>query len=226
MSIPLLDTSRELITPRDANGAKFVMGLHFNKVVDKVNELVVAYGTGVTPATKVGVRDNAYRSPRFTGSPIRFEDLKLIISKINSMISTDSLSVTPLSEFLIIDNSYRSADDSVIVRKLHHETLIDTVNEILGKRSAPIVVNPVPDQNYTVGFTTDTIDISNVFADPDGTTPTWSVHSNSDPGVVTVAKSGDNLIVTEVGTGTTTVVLRATDGVFFVDDTFTITVSI
>ena len=90
---------------------------------------------------------------------------------------------------------------------------------------APYVANPVPDQNYAVGFTTANIDITNVFADPDGTTPTWVVHSNSNPGVVTVAKAVNLLVVTEVGVGTTTIVLRATDGVYTVDDTFTITVA-
>lgn len=202
------------------------MGLHFNKVVDKVNELSAAYGAGAATMVKIGNKNYDYRNPGLTGSPIRFEDLRIVINKINSMISTHSLSVTPLSEQLIVDNDYKTPADSVLARMLNFKTLVETLNDVISKTSGPYVANPVPDQNYTVGFTTDSIDISNVFADPDGTTPTWSVLSNTDPGVVTVAKSGDNLVVTEVGTGTTTVTLRATDGVFFVDDAFDITVSV
>jgi archaellum component FlaF (FlaF/FlaG flagellin family) len=100
-----------------------------------------------------------------------------------------------------------------------------TVNDING---APVVVAPLPDLELNEYFVSDTIDLTGVFSDPDaGDVLTLSVTS-SDETVVTVLIEGDSLIITEVGLGSSTVTVTATDNgtpVLSVSDAFTVTVN-
>jgi archaellum component FlaF (FlaF/FlaG flagellin family) len=105
------------------------------------------------------------------------------------------------------------------------DTFTVTVNDING---APVVAAPLPDLELNEYFVSDTIDLTGVFSDPDaGDVLTLSVTS-SDQTVVTVLIDGDSLIITEVGLGSSTVTVTATDNgtpVLSVSDTFTVTVN-
>lgn len=90
---------------------------------------------------------------------------------------------------------------------------------------APVVANEIADQVFDTGFSADIIDLSNTFTDTDGDMLTLSV-SVADEMVVTGVISDTNLILTEVGEGTTIVTVTADDGRGgTVADTFEVAVS-
>ena len=97
-----------------------------------------------------------------------------------------------------------------------------TVNNV---NDAPTVANPIADQETEEGFATMQIGTSDVFADLDGDDLTLSVTS-SDETVVTLAFANDQLTITEVGLGVSTITVTAEDGNGgSVSDEFTFTVT-
>lgn len=89
----------------------------------------------------------------------------------------------------------------------------------------PSVANPIANQDFTEGFGTAQIDLSNVFTDPDGDHLTYSATS-ADENVVTVGLAMASLTITEVGLGTGKITVIATDGNGgSVVETFDVTVS-
>jgi len=87
----------------------------------------------------------------------------------------------------------------------------------------PVISHPVADQTLLEGFGSKNISLSGVFYDPDGTALSYSA-SSSNTGVVTVAISGGNLVITEKGNGSSTVSLCVSDGVNSVCDEILVTV--
>lgn len=99
-----------------------------------------------------------------------------------------------------------------------------TVNDI---NFAPVVANAFPDGfSAEEGFGTTQVNYTDVFSDPDGDNLTISVTS-SDQGVVTASVIANNQIqITEVGIGESTITVTANDGNGgSVSDTFTFTVT-
>jgi hypothetical protein len=94
---------------------------------------------------------------------------------------------------------------------------------IVNVNDPPEVVVPVADQMLQEGFGTKSINISGVFLDPDDDVLQYSL-SVDDPSVVAVALSGSNLVLSETGTGVTSVSLCVNDGEFEVCDVFDVTV--
>lgn len=92
--------------------------------------------------------------------------------------------------------------------------------------SAPTVANAIPEQTQTEGYGSFTVDLTNVFADADGDTLTYSATS-SNTGIATVGVTGTTLTVTEVaGTGTVNITVTANDGNGgTVSDVFALTVN-
>ncbi|MGB0523187.1 MAG: lipocalin family protein [Flammeovirgaceae bacterium] len=90
--------------------------------------------------------------------------------------------------------------------------------------NAPVIVNPIEDQDLDEGFGTKTIDISNIFTDLDEDLLTFEV-STSDTSIVSVNLSGNILTIQEGELGTAMITLSANDGEDSVSDEFTITVS-
>ena len=74
---------------------------------------------------------------------------------------------------------------------------------------APNVPGTIPNQTLNVGNST-TVDISNVFSDPDGDPLTYTVTS-SDTSIVTASVSGTTVTITPVAPGTATITVTATD---------------
>lgn len=77
--------------------------------------------------------------------------------------------------------------------------------------NAPTVANPIADIAEEEGFTTYTIDLTDVFEDADGDVLTYSAESGTEA-VVTVSVDGVTLTVTETGNGTSTITVTADDG--------------
>ena len=86
-------------------------------------------------------------------------------------------------------------------------------------QTAPVVDNPIADQYLDEGFGTTTVDLTNVFSDPNGD-PLTLTPTSSDENVVTVSISSNTLTITEVGPGTCNVTVNASDGSESVDDVF------
>ncbi len=90
-------------------------------------------------------------------------------------------------------------------------TVLDVFDvTIAAPNTAPEVANPISDQNLIEGFSSVTIDISNVFSDSDGDILIYST-TNGDDAVATISLSDTDLIIAEVGIGTTTVTVIADD---------------
>lgn len=90
---------------------------------------------------------------------------------------------------------------------------------------APTVKNEISDQTFTEGFSAATVELANAFEDADGDDLTLTVTSE-DESVVMVDISGTTLTLTEVGVGSTNVVVTAKDpSDASVSDTFSVTIN-
>jgi len=96
-----------------------------------------------------------------------------------------------------------------------------TVNNV---NDPPQLSSPIADQNYVEYFNRSTLSISNLFSDPDGDVLSYTVES-SDEDVATVSVSGTTITIDEEGLGAAEVTVRATDGEFFVNYSFRVTIS-
>ncbi|UXX80070.1 T9SS type A sorting domain-containing protein [Reichenbachiella carrageenanivorans] len=74
----------------------------------------------------------------------------------------------------------------------------------------PTVVQTINDQVFKTGFSSQVIDISGVFTEPDGDNFSVTVMSDNES-AVTALVVGDNLTLTEVGNGTAMITLLAND---------------
>lgn len=78
------------------------------------------------------------------------------------------------------------------------------------KNHPPLLILPVPDQEFSEYFASRTIDLSGVFEDPEGGPFTLSA-SSSHPSVVTVQLNDERLLLKEAGLGSSLISLTATD---------------
>jgi len=77
--------------------------------------------------------------------------------------------------------------------------------------TAPVVAAPISDRTEDEGFGSTTVDLTGVFTDSDGDALNYTV-SSSNASVAAVIVSGTTLTITEVGAGTTSITVTATDG--------------
>jgi hypothetical protein len=93
----------------------------------------------------------------------------------------------------------------------------------------PIVANAIADITVLEDSAVRTIDLSEVFSDPDdeNATITEAIQANSNPGLVTAAIDGDNLTLTfaENQSGIADITVRGTSGGKTVSDTFRVNVT-
>ena len=75
---------------------------------------------------------------------------------------------------------------------------------------APIISLEISDKTVAEGFESFFMDLSSYFVDPDGDELTYSI-KQSDPQVVELSLSGMNLIVSELGEGSTTITITVSD---------------
>lgn len=93
--------------------------------------------------------------------------------------------------------------------------------------ASPEVVNPINDFIFSEDLDNQTIDLSDIFVDPDGDEITFSVESNSNEELVTAVLDGSNLNLELLDGqfGIADITIRATANGQFIDDTFSIEVS-
>ena len=76
----------------------------------------------------------------------------------------------------------------------------------------PMVVNPLENKTLQAGFGMDTMDIQNVFNDPNNDALTFNAHSSNDEAVSVTILQNNQLVISEVGVGIATITLTADDG--------------
>ena len=130
---------------------------------------------------------------------------------VTAAISGDTLTLTEIGTGST--NIIVTASDGVLQTT---DTFLVTV-----KNNPPRITNPLADLILNNGFGTHEIDISNVFEDEQTLTISVKVAT---AGVVTAVISGDTLILTEIGTGSTNIIVTASDGVLQTTDTFLVTI--
>jgi len=101
------------------------------------------------------------------------------------------------------------------------DQFVVTVNNV---NDSPVVSSPIDNQSLNEYFGSATIDVSGVFVDPDIVDILSLSVSCSDTDVVDVSLDGNILTISEVGLGTATITLTASDGALSVDDLFDVTV--
>lgn len=79
------------------------------------------------------------------------------------------------------------------------------------QNNPPTVVNELADLEVDAGFGSEEIDFSNVFSDEDQDPLSYTA-SSSNENVATTSIAGTTLTISEAGTGSTTITLRAMDG--------------
>ncbi|MEQ9302546.1 MAG: gliding motility-associated C-terminal domain-containing protein, partial [Marinoscillum sp.] len=88
---------------------------------------------------------------------------------------------------------------------------VDGTLTVISGNSAPEIANELTDKSEDEGFTSNSIDLRDVFYDADGDVLNYSAQS-SDESIATVTVSGHLLTYAEVSFGTTTIVVTAHDG--------------
>jgi len=166
-----------------------------------------------------------------------FESLEIDFNLVFSDKDEDVLQITPVSSnpgivsvsvsgSIVTLNEEGLGTANVTVTASDGSLSVDdqfsiTINNV---NDAPVVDNPVADLSYNEYFTVATVDFTNVFSDKDGDDLTYMVTSN-DTEVVTASITSTTLTINEVGLGTATLVLTASDGEFSIDDRIKIVVN-
>ncbi|MCA1747405.1 MAG: hypothetical protein LC655_06885, partial [Bacteroidales bacterium] len=97
-------------------------------------------------------------------------------------------------------------------------------NVVTTANGAPVVKAPIDDLELDEDFDNTTIDLSDVFSDPEGDELTYSAFS-SNIDVVTVSIEGSILTIAEAGPGSSTVTVTADDGTETTNDEFIVNVN-
>ena len=114
-----------------------------------------------------------------------------------------------------VDTLYLTVNDIINEGVQVMDTFLVTVNDL------PRVTNPLADLTLEKGFGTHPLDISNVFEDEQPLTISVKVAME---GVITAVISSDTLTLTEVDTGSTNIIVTASDGDLQTTDTFLVTI--
>ena len=127
----------------------------------------------------------------------------------SDLVITETGTGTALVSVCVNDGEFQVCDQ--------FEVVVEEVNE------SPVVAVAMQDQSLAAGFGTQRISFSGTFTDPDGDELTYRVSSGNEQ-VVTVSIDGTDLLLTEAGTGTATIILCASDSELEVCDQFNVVV--
>ena len=191
------------------------------------------------------INDAGLKAENDTPVVVGISDINLLQGFANHYIPIDSLFTDPDGDSLTL--SIIAGGDMAIDATFGNDTLTLvetgtgvtmvylTVNDIIneevqvmdtflvtvGENDPPRVANPLPDLTLDNGFGTHDIAISNTFEDVQPLMFSFNVASAE---VLTAVLSEDMLTLTEVGAGTTRIIVTASDGTLQTRDTFLVTV--
>ena len=148
-------------------------------------------------------------------------------TEMNSAISSNDS--TELSKYqMLIDDTAYQASQRIADNNLSSQVTIDLSDSRVSSKP-PIVANPISDITINSNSTTKTIDLTNVFSDPDDddSNITKIVLSNSNERFVQTSISGNTLTLTfhPIQGSTATITIRATSNGLSVNDSFIIKAS-
>ncbi len=192
----------------------------FSITINNVNDAPVV----VDPITDRNY-DEGFGSASISVSPV-FNDedgdvLSYTVESSNTTVVSATMSGTTL---LITERGNGTATITVRASDGFLSVSDAFIVGVINLNDAPVVANPVADQEENEYFGSIDINISSVFSDEDGD-PLTITASSSDPGIVTTSISGDILTITEQGLGTATITLVADDDLLTVQDDFLVTVN-
>ena len=150
----------------------------------------------------------------------------LVLNNSNPELVAISINGNSLNlDFL--DNQFGTTDITILVTangESQEETFTVTVNPV---DDSPELVNSISDLIIPEEIENQTIDLSNVFRDPDGDEITLSVQNNSNPEIVSAVLDGSdlNLEVLDDQFGSADITVQATANGQSVDETFSVTVN-
>ncbi|WP_420316068.1 PKD domain-containing protein [Ekhidna sp.] len=141
-------------------------------------------------------------------------DIGLLVNSVNDLQVGESKSLETVVNVPIDTES----GNYVIIFEIDASNVIEESNEDNNKENlnveildrAPVLASPIADLDLEQGFTTETIDLSTVFEDPDQDQLTFTAIS-SDNAVVTIDISGSSLILIEQGPGLSNISVTADD---------------
>ncbi|HAA15242.1 MAG TPA: hypothetical protein DCE41_27520 [Cytophagales bacterium] len=143
-----------------------------------------------------------------------------------SVVSLDTAVVTPgtttSTEISLVAQEDGTAEVVVVATDGEGLTATDTLQVLVG--DAPSLVSALTDETYTQGFGADTLDVSNNYSSLAGYSITYSVFAQDTTVVNATVLNSSEIQVTEVGLGTTQVVLSASNDFGSTTDTLTVTV--
>ena len=116
---------------------------------------------------------------------------------LDASISGTTLTITPLQEGPPVDVVVRAEDPDGNVGSLTFAVVVGDDNE------PPILVNPIPDQTITVGDPPLTIDLTQVFEDPEGDPLTYGLTVVDGDGVLNASIDSGTLTVTPLASRST-----------------------
>ena len=148
------------------------------------------------------------------------DELSIVVTSSHTAVVTVTKTTTTIVIHEVENGSSTinlSAFDGFYTRNCSFTVTVNDVND------PPLVANPIPDLNLNEHFGTHTINLSQVFIDPDSDPMTFTAVS-SHTGVVTVSVSGSVLTITEQGIGTSNITVTASDAEFDTEEYFTVTV--
>ncbi len=170
--------------------------------------------TGGT-ATTVNV-SNYFRDPN--GDTLTYTASSNNTASTTTSVSGITLTITPVaagSATITVTASDGSLTTS--------QTISVTVKSAPIANRAPAAVGTISAQTLTVG-TSEQIDVSSNFSDPDNDTLTYTA-SSSATSVATVSVSGSQVTITPVAAGSATITVTASDGTLTATQTIAVTVT-
>ena len=150
-----------------------------------------------------------------------FEDEQSLIISVSGVTSSGVLSAAVSGNTLTLTEEGTGSTNVIITASDGVLQVMDTFLVTI-KNNSPRVANPLTDLTLREGFGTHDLDIANTFEDEQSLI--ISVSGVTSSGVLSAAVSGNTLTLTEEGTGSTNVIVTASDGVLQVMDTFLVTI--
>ena len=132
--------------------------------------------------------------------------------------SDDVIAVTIFqnNQLVIREGKVGKSKITLTANDAHRTTATDTLEVTIIKNvpenQPPMVVNPLENRTLQEGFGMDMIDIQNVFNTPNNGIFTFNTHSSDDEIVSVTILQNNQLVISEVGTGISTITLTADDG--------------
>ncbi len=199
--------------------AEYQVCVSFSVTVEEVNESPV-----VANPLEDQVLQEGFASERITVSGVFSDPDGDVLSY--SSTSDDEAVVTVAvedDELVISETGIGTATVSLCATDGEFKVCVQFSVTVEDVNESPVVAVPLEDQTLQEGFGSTSISVAGTFTDPDEDVLSYAVSSGNED-VATVSVDGTDLVITEAGTGTVTIIVCASDGELEVCDQFNVLV--